>query len=148
MQVLETPFQITLTLALIVGAVYAIWRGGRPERSAMIGLVIASLASPLVQNGSNGEATQWSIMAVDAVYLLQLVWLTSRFDRAWLIWAAAFQLLTVMTHVGMELNFALHGRGYIASSYVLFIGVLAAILHGAARPARPADDAAGRHRRG
>lgn len=146
MQVLETPFQITLTVALFVGAAYAIWRGGRPERWAMIGLVAASIASPLVQNWSDGDATQWAIMAVDAAYFAQLAWLTVRFDRPWLVWASAFQLLTVMTHVGMELNLDLHGRGYIISSYVLFIGVLAAILHGVARPARSSDEPGGRHR--
>jgi hypothetical protein len=142
MQVLETPLQLTLTFALIVGAVYGIWRGGPAERAAMIGLVLASLASPLVQNWSDGHATQWSIMAVDALYLAQLVWLTIRHARSWLPWAAAFQLLTTMTHVGMHLNIDLQGRGYIISSYLLFIGVLAAIIYGVARPGRASGERA------
>lgn len=134
MQVLETPLQITLTLALFVGGVYAIWKGGRPERWAMIGLIAASLASPLVENWSDGEALQTGIMVVDTLYLIELIWLTWKSSRSWLVWATAFQLLTVMTHVAMLLNVDLHGRAYIISSYVLFVGVLAAILYGVVRP--------------
>jgi len=134
MQVLETPLQITLTLALVLGGVYAIWRGGRPERWAMIGLITASVASPLVQNWSDGEALQSGIMAVDTVYLIMLGWLTWKSNRPWLIWASAFQLLTVMTHVALLLNVDLHGRAYIISSYVLFVGVLVAILCGVVWP--------------
>lgn len=148
MQVLETPLQITLTLALVVGGVYAIWKGGRPERWAMIGLVAASVASPLVQNWSDGEALQSGIMAVDAIYLILLIWLTWTSDRPWLVWASAFQLLTVMTHIAMLLNVDLHGRAYIISSYVLFVGVLAAIVCGVVWPREPRHERARSGQRG
>lgn len=145
MQILETPLQIGLTLALVVGAVWALWRGGRAERWATIGLVAASVISPLVQDWSP-NATQWGIMAVDVAYLLMLVALTVRFDRSWLPWAAAFQLLTAMTHIGMALNIELLARGYISTSYVLFVGVLGSILFGVARPGPQGRERGGRGR--
>lgn len=130
MQVLQTPIQIALTAAFVATTGIALWRGGRPERWAALGVVLATLASPLVQYRADPNATQWAIMAVDTALLAQLAWLTWRWDKAWLIWASAFQLLTVVTHIGMALNVTLLGRAYIASSYLLFAGLLLALLFG------------------
>lgn len=132
---LQTPAQIGLTVALVLGVLFTIWRGGRPERWAMVGMVLMTVISPLVQDWDQPNATQWGIMATDAAYLLMLVVLTWIYDRAWLVWASAFQLLTVVTHIGMALNVEVLGRAYISSSYLLFAGVLGAVLWGVARPA-------------
>lgn len=150
MQQLETPVQIGLTALFVVIAALTLWRGGRPERLAMIALIVASLASPLVQNTSNFSAPQWGVMIVDGLLFLAFAGLVWRFDRSWLPWAAAFQLITVVTHVGFALNLDILGRAYISTSYLLFLGELAAIAWGVFRPGgRPHDrnGAAGRDRR-
>lgn len=141
---LQTPVQIGLTVALVVGVVLTIWRGRRPERLAMVGMVLMTVISPLVQDWDHPNATQWGIMATDSAYLLMLVVLTWIYDRAWLVWAAAFQLLTVVTHIGMALNVEILGRAYISSSYLLFAGVLGAVLWGVVRPAGVEHERRGR----
>ncbi|MFC5374687.1 hypothetical protein ACFPIF_19170 [Brevundimonas faecalis] len=130
MQQLETPVQIGLTALLVVVAVLALWRGGRLERLAMMAVIIATLVTPLVQNTADLHAPQWSIMAVDAALFLFLAALAWRYSPAWLLWAAAFQLITVATHVGYALNLDIVSRAYLSTSYLLFTGLLAAISWG------------------
>lgn len=84
MQRLETPVQIGLTVLLVVIAAFTLWRGGRPERLAMIALIAASLASPLVQNTVDLSAPQWGIMIVDILLFLAFAALAWRFDRSWI----------------------------------------------------------------
>lgn len=134
MQFLETPVQIGLTALLVITSILAVIRGGAPERLAMVAVVIGSLLTPLAQNWSDLNAPQWGIMAVDAACLAALVALTWRYDRAWIPWAAAFQLITVVTHVGYALNMDILSRAYLSTSYLLFFGVLAAIAWGCVRP--------------
>lgn len=135
MQFLQTPVQIGLTAFLVIAAVVVLARGGRPERLAMIAVIVASLVTPLVQNTTDFNAPQWGIMAVDTALFAVLAALTWRFNRGWLPWAAAFQLITVMTHVGMALNANILGRAYLSTSYLLFFGLLVAICWGLVRPA-------------
>lgn len=130
MQRLETPVQIGLTVLLVIIAGFALWRGGRPERLAVIALIVASLASPLVQNTSNFNAPQWGIMIVDVLLFIAFAALAWLFGRSWIPWAAAFQLITVVTHVGYALNLDILSRAYLSTSYLLFFGVLSAIAWG------------------
>lgn len=140
MQFLQTPVQIGLMALLVITTVLAMIRGGLPERLAMIAVVAGSLLTPLVQNWSNLGAPQWGIMAVDAACLAALVALTWRFNRSWLPWAAAFQLITVVTHVGYALNLDILSRAYLSTSYLLFFGVLGAIAWGCIRREDPKHD--------
>lgn len=140
MQFLETPVQIGLTILFIVIAGLTYWRGGRPERLAMTALVVASLASPLVQNTSNIDAPQWGVMIVDVVLFSAFAALVWRYDRSWLPWAAAFQLITIMTHVGFALNLDILSRAYLSTSYLLFFGELVAITWGVLRHGGPEHD--------
>lgn len=140
MQFLETPVQIGLMILFIVVAGLTCWRGGRPERLAMTALVAASLASPLVQDTSNFDTPQWGVMIVDILLLAALTALVWRYSRSWLPWAAAFQLITVMTHVGYALNLDILSRAYLSTSYLLFFGELAAIAWGVLRHGGPGHD--------
>lgn len=118
---------------LVITALLAIFRGGLPERLAMTAVIAGSVLTPLVQNTADFNAPQWGIMAIDIACFAVLVVLTWRFDRPWLPWAAAFQLITAVTHVGMALNLDILGRAYLSTSYLLFFGVLAAIFWGSIR---------------
>jgi len=118
---------------LVITSLLTVIRGGLPERLAMLTVVIGSVLTPLVQNWSNLNAPQWGIMAVDVACLAALVVLTWRYERAWLPWAAAFQLITVVTHVGYALNLDILSRAYLSTSYLLFFGVLGAIAWGSIR---------------
>ncbi|WP_295172367.1 hypothetical protein [uncultured Brevundimonas sp.] len=130
MEWLHTPVQIGLTLAMLVCLTLALWKGGRAQRLAAVGMVLGSVLSALVQDRTRPEAAQWIIMAVDAGYLTLLVGLVWRTPQGWLVWAAALQLAQVISHVSFALNPEIFGRSYIITSYVLFAGLLAALFCG------------------
>ena len=140
MQFLQTPVQIGLMALLVITSLLTVIRGRTPERLAMVAVVIGSVLTPLVQNWSDLSAPQWGIMAVDAACLAALVALTWRYDRPWLPWAAAFQLITVVTHVGYALNLDILSRAYLSTSYLLFFGVLGAIAWGSIRSGETRHD--------
>jgi hypothetical protein len=90
-------------VTLILGCGYALIRGGRPERlgaaivlSGMIGSNLAGLYA-----GHVLLATNALIVLVDLLELVALLLLACRSDRFWPMWAAMFQLDTVLTHVVM-----------------------------------------------
>lgn len=130
MEQLQTPLQITLTVAMVACLVLALWRGGPSSRLAAGGMVLGSVLSALVQDRAHLEAAQWIIMGVDAAYLALLLGLAWRSPAAWLIWAAAFQLAQTITHVSFALNPEVLGRAYVIGSYVLFAALLCALFAG------------------
>ncbi len=88
-----------LGLAALAGSCGVAWRwGGRDERLAAFGFLLATLVSRLI-DGSNFGHTQIGVMAVDAALLACLVALALRSDRFWPMWAAAFQLVGTTVHL-------------------------------------------------
>lgn len=113
---------------LVCGA--AIWKGARTERIAAISIVIASVLSPLVQNWSDWTSPQWNILIVDALNLAVFLYLLVRTHRVWLLFGCAFQLLAVLSHLGMLIDPTIMARAYISTLYVMFYGLMAALTAG------------------
>ena len=94
------------TLSAQIGAIlvvaicaFAFLKGGETERIAAGAYILGWFASLLAQNDSNLYGVQWGVFAIDAVMLCVLAGLVWRARRAWAVWASAFQLLVVMSHV-------------------------------------------------
>lgn len=87
--------------AFIVVAVctFAFLKGGETERLTAGAYVLGWFASLLVQNDVGLYGVQWGVFVVDAVMLGVLIALVWRSRRGWVVWASAFQLLAVMSHV-------------------------------------------------
>ena len=90
--------QVGAGLTLLVVA-FAFLKGDDPERTAAGGFVLSWVASLLIQGDGSVGGTQWGLMAIDAVMLAVFVALAWKSQRAWPVWAAAFQSLTVMSHI-------------------------------------------------
>jgi hypothetical protein len=113
---------------LVCGA--AIWKGARTERIAAISIVIAAILSPLVQNWDDWTSPQWNILMVDAANLAVFLYLLVRTHRVWLLFGCAFQLLAVLSHVGMLIDPAIMARAYISTLYLMFYGLMIALAAG------------------
>lgn len=93
---LMTLFFWMLTL---FGCVFAVLFGGRDGRwftAVFLGCVLLTIPAQLA---GSWHATQIWVMLVDTLLLGCLIWLMLRSSHYWPIWAAASQLMTVLTHV-------------------------------------------------
>ncbi len=128
-------------LALAATCLIAGLRGGRPERAAALACVVAWLATLTYLHNRSWDQPLWWLFGVDLVLLVVLIGLTLVFDRRWLLFASAFQLLGVTIHFATAADSLIrpltYARGLVAWNYL----VLVAIAFGS-WTARRADDPA------
>lgn len=89
-------------LALLVSCcLYALARGGTPERAAVGILVSAVLASAFTVAGGAHRFFQLEVglLAVDTCLFLAMTALALKAQRYWPMWLAAVKLNTVITHL-------------------------------------------------
>lgn len=119
-----TPEQIWAVAMLAVSG-FALWRGGWVERAAALANILAWSASAVMQNRHNWVDPQWGVLGVDVAFLAFLLWLVVRTDRIWILPAAAFQLLAVVTHAAMLADDGVRAWAYITAlilwSYMVLI---------------------------
>lgn len=86
-----------LFFALWLGVcVYALWRGGQPERCVAVIFLIAAPLSSAVYSSSLWRGMQLGIFAVDVAMLGLLLVIALRANRYWPIGMAAMQVLQVI----------------------------------------------------
>lgn len=88
-------------MALVSG--FALWRGGAPERRVAVANVAAWFITPLTIE-ADAAGPQWGVLGVDGLFLAYLLWLALTADRLWLLFATAFQLLGVVTHLALAVD--------------------------------------------
>jgi len=91
---LQTVFGFFLAGSALV----AFRLGGRDEKHIAVALLVASLATPLLQT-SSFDGVQYGIFVTDALLLLVLVYVALVSNRYWPMFAAGFQLTTIFFHV-------------------------------------------------
>ena len=91
------PAQIGAAFVVIVCG-FAFLKGDEPERFWAGAYILGWFASLLIQ-ANNNALTALSLFAIDVVMLLVLVGLVWKARRSWPTWAAAFQLIVVMSHL-------------------------------------------------
>lgn len=106
---------------------FALWKGGWSERSVAIGFLAAWLISPLVRLGGwNGPA--WTGLTVDGGLLALLLFVALRTRRYWPLFAAAFELLSVLTHIARLVDPGVRAWAYATADAIwtyLLLAVLA-----------------------
>jgi len=93
------PQQIWFVAMILVSGA-ALWRGGIPEKRVAVANVAAWFLTPLAYD-RDLAGLQWGVLGVDALFLAYLLFLALTTDRLWLLFATAFQLLGIVTHVAM-----------------------------------------------
>jgi hypothetical protein len=134
---------------LILGAscVFAIARGGGPERLAALLFGAAGIATFLIpaEYWTGFRSIDVPLLAIDIALLGSLVVLSARADRFWPIWVAAVQLVIVLVHVAMAYNPAIVPLIYFAVSsrlaYVMIAMLVIATVRHQRRVARFGIDA-------
>jgi hypothetical protein len=118
--------------ALIIGSscVFALVEGGREERIAALYFGLAALAAPFILDRSWG-GTQWAMFTVDLGYLVLVAFFAMRTDHWWPLFATAFQLLAVLTHLASLIDRHLQPWAYVTAGVIWTYLGLAAIVVGA-----------------
>ncbi len=115
------------TVAMLAVSAFAWWRGGWPERTMAVANVAASLLNGLVQNRHDWIDPQWGDLVIDLLFLGLLLWLALRSNRHWPMWASAFQLLGVVTHVAMMADHRIGGWAYVTGGVIFSYLVLGSL---------------------
>lgn len=84
----------------LLASIYALARGGSPERLGTAFYVTAYVATIVaaIHRNSAFSGIEWRVFATDALLALALVGLAMYANRYWTIWAASLQIVAVMAH--------------------------------------------------
>jgi hypothetical protein len=105
----------------------ALWKGGWSERLVAAGFLANWIAVAVLKDHRFG-GPQWAAFAIDTAYLGLIVFVAMKSGRYWPLFAAAFQLLAVVTHAASTIDRQLGGWAYITASVIwtyLLLGTLA-----------------------
>ena len=144
-----TPLQIrSLVWALTVLGVcaLALWRGGRFERLAA-GVMLAAWAVSMLVDKTGFDEPEWGVMTVDLAALAVFVWIALKSDRFWPIFAAAFHLLSIVTHLARTVDSTVLRYAYMTAEilwgYFLAFAIAYGALTSASERFHPSDGAPG-----
>ena len=140
--------------AVVVTCFLAVLRGRDTERLAAATVLLTwSLTLVVVRRGTEG--TQWLVLFIDIAQLPVFLWLALRSSRYWPLFAAAFKLLLVLTHLARAIDPSISGWAYQTAGIIWSYLALITISYGAWTAPRHAErmeaagptDAAGATRR-
>lgn len=94
------------TISALIGAgfivlvcLFALTKGNRPERIGAATVLGGWFLSILAQTYVGYASVQWPTLIIDVIALAIFVALVWKSPRSWPVWASAFQLLAVASHV-------------------------------------------------
>lgn len=90
--------QVAGLASILVVSAFSLLAGGRPERAATVASLAAIIVSLRVQ-AVGSDAVQYGVLAVDMALLAALLMVAIVGKRLWSLWATAFQILAVATHL-------------------------------------------------
>jgi hypothetical protein len=128
--------------ALMTVCALAVWRGNDDERLAAGGLLTNWAFTMMLTRATAGVASggpQWEVLLLDAALLGLYLWIALRSARFWPLFAAAFALLLVVTHLGRVVDPRVSGWAYLTGGLVFAYLMLFAIGYGAWTAARYAS---------
>jgi hypothetical protein len=86
------------------------------------------------QNRVDFVDPQYAVFAIDLVAALVISGLALAYKRGWLMWVAAFQLLTTTTHIAvmvdLRINVWAYFTAYLVWSYLLLLALVFGGLEG------------------
>ncbi len=125
---LDTVYSQIGLLPMVLVGILAFAKGDEPERLAMGAYLLGWMAGMLVQDDAGlGRNFKPGLLALDTVMLLVFGGIAWKFRRTWPVWAAALQLVVIMSHFVILFDL----RPTIAAFYTVLnlasYGIMAAI---------------------
>lgn len=114
-----------LGVVCLLSLAYGRWE----ERTAAAALVIDSTITVLFRD-TRWIGPQWTEFSVDVAYLAILVFIALKSRRYWPMFAAGFQLLSIMTHTIRMVDPQVNGWTYVTAMIMWTYLIMYAILFG------------------
>lgn len=89
---------------MVITGMFALLKGGQPERIGAGAYLFAWFASLMAQTSGSYFGVQWGVFAIDVVLLVVFIAMVWKAPRSWPVWACALQLLAVTSHVMIMLD--------------------------------------------
>jgi hypothetical protein len=92
---------IFFLILLFTVLIYALWKGGAPERWIAVQLIVAMIASLAVVSGGDAafRTIEIETAIVDSILFAGMLVVALHADRYWTLWITAFQLIQVLAHL-------------------------------------------------
>lgn len=129
---------VVFYLVQLMVSAYAIRRGGAPERTVAVLMIIAAAASSVVSvlSAQHYQAVITGLLTIDAALFVALCTVVVFADRFWPIWMAALQLLALAVHGARAYDPAIVPLVYAWSVGQIAYPMLAMLAFGTARHRR------------
>ena len=121
--------QIGLLLVVLVCA-FAFLKGDETERLGAGAYILSWFASLLLQRDGELYDVQWGVFAVDTAMLVVLGGLMWKSRKSWLVWAAACNLLIVMSHVVLMIDVRPPMAAFVTAVNLAGYGILISLAVG------------------
>jgi hypothetical protein len=106
----------------------AIWKGGREERLIAAVLILNTFLTPIIKRSDWASA---GLFVTDVVQLIIFLLIALKTRRWWPLFAAAIQLLMVLTHTARHMDPTLGAWAYITGGVIWTYALLGCVLFGA-----------------
>ncbi|HEY9216717.1 MAG TPA: hypothetical protein VIO94_01610 [Phenylobacterium sp.] len=113
----------------------ALWLGGREERTIGAALLVNTAISKMALS-NRWTQPEYAVLTADLALTAVLFVISMRTGRWWILWCAAFELLTTVTHVAIIVDPSVRGPTYRASMIIWSYMVLFALAAGTWTAAR------------
>jgi len=125
---LDTLYSQIGLLPMVLVGILAFAKGDEPERLAMGAYILGWMAAMLFQDIAKLHGSwQAAVLALDMVMLTVFGGLAWKYRRTWPVWAAALQLIIVMSHLVILIDFRVGMRAFYTVLNLASYGILAAI---------------------
>ena len=94
----------------------AIWRGGWPERTVAVAILVGSFLTPVVQIHGSADGLEPWVFLIDFSFMLLVVGVALKSDRWWPLFCAAYALLVASSHFARSLNEGIRQYAYISGA--------------------------------
>jgi len=108
-----SPNMIVFPILIIGCCVFALRRGGAPEKIAAIVITLGGLLTVgVISHTGAFQSVEIEILLVDLICLLVFIAIALRADRFWPLWVAALQLIGTAGHAASLVDPAIVPRAY------------------------------------
>lgn len=127
---MDIPLWKMIAFSFTTGVVlFALWKGGPPERAVAVLLFIGTRITPLIPD-RRWIDVQTAMLLVDIAAFVLLTGLALWVDRWWLMWTAGLQGLAVVVHLAFWAQQKVISLVYITALNMLGYAVFVTLLIG------------------